>query len=144
VAVRVKTSWRRSEAQIRLQVTGPKGYAGKLVKDTVRVTTNYAKVHAPVDTGRLRSSIGGRITTRLDAVHGEVSTNVKYALLVHNGTKPHEIRPKAAKALRFKVGSRIVYARRVHHPGTKARPFLTDALRQAAGSSGVRFGLDIG
>jgi hypothetical protein len=50
----------------------------------------------------------------------------------HEGTRPHVIRPRRRKALRF-LSSRaggIVFARRVFHPGTRANPFLRDALRE--------------
>ncbi len=35
------------------------------------------------------------------------------------GTKPHTIVPVRAMALRFKVGSIVVYTKRVNHPGTR-------------------------
>lgn len=48
---------------------------------------------------------------------------------VLHGTRPHTIRPrKSGGALRFVVGGRVVYARVVHHPGTKANNFLLKAL----------------
>jgi hypothetical protein len=47
---------------------------------------------------------------------------------VLHGTKPHVIRPRARKMLRFEVGGRTVFARVVHHPGTKANNFLLAAL----------------
>lgn len=36
------------------------------------------------------------------------------------GTRPHTIRPRHKKVLRFKYKGRLVYARQVNHPGTKA------------------------
>lgn len=60
-----------------------------------------------------------------------ISTNPN-SLFVHNGTKKHVIEPRRRNGyLRFVVGGRVVYAKVVHHPGTKANPFLTDALRDA-------------
>lgn len=54
-----------------------------------------------------------------------------YALIVHNGSRPHEIRPRPPrKSLRFRVAGRIVYATRVAHPGTEADPFLTRWIRE--------------
>lgn len=35
------------------------------------------------------------------------------------GTDPHEIRPNAKKALRFRYRGRIVFAKVVNHPGNK-------------------------
>lgn len=67
-----------------------------------------------------------------------ISTN-PHTVLVHNGSRPHVIRPRRRRSntgngppyLRFEIGGRVVYARMVNHPGYKGNPFLTDALRQA-------------
>ncbi len=90
-----------------------------------------------MDTGRLRASIRieARRTLTLRSVF-TVGSDVEYAQMVHDGTRPHIIRPKRAQALRFRIGGRIVYAKVVHHPGTKARPFLDRAMREIAGGKG--------
>lgn len=72
------------------------------------------------------------------------------ALRIERGTRPHIIVPKNAKALRFaasasgrrlsgrpRKGATVVFARRVHHPGTKAQPYITASLRDAAAKSGL-------
>jgi hypothetical protein len=59
--------------------------------------------------------------------------------MVNDGTRPHVIKPVTAKALRFKVGGRTVFARLVHHPGTRARPFLDRALQEVAAARGYSF-----
>lgn len=56
--------------------------------------------------------------------------------MVNDGTRPHIIRPRQAKALKFKIGGRTVYAKVVHHPGTRANPFLDKALADVARSRG--------
>jgi phage gpG-like protein len=101
---------------------------------------NRAKVLAPVDTGRLRASIRieSRRTLSLRSVF-TIGSDVEYAAFVNDGTRPHIIRPKNAQALRFKIGGRVVYAKVVHHPGTRARPFLDDALKQVAAQRGYSF-----
>lgn len=103
-----------------------------------RQVMNRAKILAPVDTGRLRASIRieSRRTFSLRSVY-TIGSDVSYAAMVHDGTRPHQIRPKRAGGrLRFVVGGRVVFARVVNHPGTKARPFLDDAVRQIAGGRG--------
>jgi hypothetical protein len=47
------------------------------------------------------------------------------------GTRPHIIRPRRARALRFEVGGQVVYAAYVRHPGTRANDFLGRALHEA-------------
>jgi hypothetical protein len=108
-----------------------------------------AKVLAPVDTGRLRASI--RVERRSTfglRQRWTVGSDVAYAPLVNDGTKPHVIRPKRAHtlrrssrgivkpALRFKLNGKIVYFAKVNHPGTKPNPFLDRALADVARSRG--------
>jgi hypothetical protein len=66
-------------------------------------------------------------------VVGRVYTKVNYAWFVHEGTKPHVIRPRNKKALKFKVGGRTIIVSKVNHPGTKSRPFLRTATLETAG-----------
>lgn len=59
------------------------------------------------------------------------SMNV-HTILVHEGSRPHPIRPRRRGGwLRFEVDGRIVFARAVNHPGYRGDPFLTKALRDA-------------
>jgi HK97 gp10 family phage protein len=105
-----------------------------------RQVMNRAKILAPVDTGRLRASIRveARRTLGLRTVY-TIGSDVYYAPYVNDGTRPHTIRPRRGKALRFTIGGRVVYARVVHHPGTRPRPFLDRALREVAAQDGYRF-----
>ncbi len=100
---------------------------------------NRAKILCPVDTGRLRSTIRGqaRRTWTLRPVF-VVGTNVDYAEFVHDGTPPHDIRPRTKRALKFTIGGQVVFAKVVHHPGTRARPFLDRALREETAGRGYR------
>lgn len=115
-----------------------RGASRRELETTSRQVMNRAKILAPVDTGRLRASI--RIESRrllsLRSVY-TIGSDVFYAPMVHDGTRPHQIRPKSAGGvLRFRMGGRVVYAKVVNHPGTRARPFLDDAVRQIAGGKG--------
>jgi hypothetical protein len=53
------------------------------------------------------------------------------ALYVLEDARPHIIRPHQAKALRFEVEGRVVFAAVVHQPGTRANNFLARALHEA-------------
>lgn len=105
------------------------------LREGARQVVNRAKVLTPVDTGRLRASIKSTTTV----YKSTISTNVKYAKFVHDGTNPHIIRPVRRQALRFTVGGQVVFAKFVNHPGTRSRPFLTRALRQIARQRGWRY-----
>lgn len=115
-----------------------RGASRRELDTTSRQVVNRAKILAPVDTGRLRASI--RVESRrlftLRSVY-TIGSDVSYAPYVHDGTRPHVIRPKSpGGTLRFRMGGRVVYAKVVNHPGTRARPFLDDAVRQIAGGKG--------
>lgn len=94
-----------------------------------RIVTN-ARGRVTVRSGALRDSIGHRTTVAGDQVRLLVSATAPHAKFVHDGTRPHEIRPRRVRALRFEMGPRLVFAARVWHPGTRANPFLTDAARE--------------
>jgi hypothetical protein len=120
-------------AKLAAYLTATGGHVAQdLTRRALRVA-NRAKELAPVDTGRLRASIvwtigvggNGKLVAR-------VGTNVAYARPVHEGSRPHVIRPRRGRVLVFPMGGRTVFARVVHHPGTRPHPFLRDALRAAA------------
>ena len=110
--------------------------ARMLVNKVTRQTLNRSAILCPVDTGRLRASGSMRIAERGSAVVGQVEYTADYAAAVHNGTRPRVIVPRRGRYLRFQVGGRTVYARRVRHPGTPARPYLATALVEVAGRAG--------
>ena len=88
------------------------------------VVKTQAKMLAPTRTGNLRASIGSRVEgLRQEAF---VGSPVEYAGYVHDGTRPHPIYPSAKKALFWKGAAHPV--KFVRHPGTKAQPYLKDAL----------------
>lgn len=94
-----------------------------------------AKRRCPVRTGALRESIGHRTTLGTNKVVLTVFANRPYARFVHEGTRPHIIRPRRAKALSFfwpKAGRQVFFAH-VNHPGTRANAFLRDAVDEELG-----------
>ena len=88
------------------------------------VDANVGK-EAPKITGRLAGSWMAHILNPMTWV---INSNVKYRWWVNDGTKPHEIRPVNAQALHFKVGGDEVFCKVVHHPGTKANPYIQRAV----------------
>lgn len=107
------------------------GDVGKHLRRLGQKTAQKAKQKAGFRTGNLRANIsaGPVLSTGREAVV-TVSAQTEYATFHHEGTKPHIIIPRTAKALRFTIGNQVVFAKRVVHPGTKPNRFLTDALRE--------------
>lgn len=95
-----------------------------------RGTANQARVNVPVKTGNLGRSIreDQGIFTGVLRWQGGVTAHAPYAVFVHQGTRAHG--PVRAQALRFEIGGRVIFAKRVR--GVKARPFLRNALEAAA------------
>ena len=56
---------------------------------------------------------------------------VSYAVFVHFGTRPHTIKPRRKKALRFSLRNKWVFAKQVKHPGYQGDPFLYRAAAKA-------------
>jgi hypothetical protein len=63
-----------------------------------------------------------------------IGSSLPYAMLHHDGTRPHVILPRTKRVLRW-VGDdgRVYFARAVHHPGTQPNRYLTDNLHLAGG-----------
>lgn len=87
-----------------------------------------AKRLAPVDTGRLRQSIGYRVTGGVNQTT-RVSSGAKYSLWVHEGRG--EIRPKRARVLAWRRGGRWHFAQRVRP--MRGRPYLRRAVEAVTG-----------
>jgi hypothetical protein len=116
-------------------------------------TVREAKLLVPRRTGNLGRSIHVTTVTETTA---EVVASARYASFVEFGTRPHEITPNAKKALRWaasasgrrltgsptKAAQRgaqggVVFATRVHHPGTRAEPYLLPGAKKAVSAAGL-------
>lgn len=110
-------------------------------------TVREAKLLVPRRTGDLGRSIHVASVTPSEAV---VIASASYAGFVEFGTRPHEITPRAKKALRFaaspggarltgtpRKGAAVIFAKRVHHPGTAPHPFMLLGARKAVTTSGL-------
>jgi HK97 gp10 family phage protein len=120
---------RRHERLLRRAIGGMSKDVKKAVDQTRIDVQNEARRRAPVDTGRLRSSIVSRAETSGRSVGYVVGTNVNYAAAVEYGTAPHVIKPKNKKALAWPGGRHPVA--KVNHPGTRAQPFMRPAIEMS-------------
>lgn len=130
-------------AAIRAMLTGPDGAVARdMMRRGLKVETRAKRNLAGgpsgprrIDTGRLRSSITTRMVTVGGAPAVRVGTNVRYAILVHEGTgvwgpTGQPIRPRRARVLVFtnRAGQTVV-ARQVR--GMEPNRFLSEALAAA-------------
>lgn len=122
---------------------------GKPIMGLVGLTAiREQKRLVPRKTGNLARTIHlGRVTDRV----AETEATAKYAASVEFDTKPHIIRPRKARALRFpaagspttlsgrvKKGGAFAFAQIVHHPGTKGQPYMVPGARRALDLAGLK------
>ncbi|MGA5506828.1 HK97 gp10 family phage protein [Streptomyces umbrinus] len=112
---------------------GLRRYVGRMsddVKQAVNQTRldvqSEARRRAPVDTGRLRSSIVSRAENSGRSVGYVVGSNVVYARAIEFGRDEMDIFPKTKQAL-FWPGAAHPVAK-VHVPEIEARPYLRPAI----------------
>lgn len=143
----------------------------------------FAAISGPVATVELMKQLGGaavREQAKLEAPHrktGITGASIRLGAVTASsvvtqvggagsflefGTRPHEITPKAAKALAWASGpaggqfrrlsgatrkgvgaANMTFAKRVHHPGTTASPFMVPGAQTAIAKSGASIGAEI-
>jgi hypothetical protein len=87
-------------------------------------TAAIAKITAP---GTMKQHIRVTVSPMAGGLGIVISDHPATHFVLH-GTKPHVIVARNKKMLRFVVSGKVVYARMVHHPGTKANNFLMKAM----------------
>ncbi len=116
--------------ELNAMLHGKDGMVSKdLYKRALRVQAS-AKRQVGVRSGRLRRSIHIDMTYRpLTAAY--IGSNVRYAMLHHEGSRAHPITAAPGRMLTFRAGGKRVHTRKVLHPGTKPNRYLTDNLVRA-------------
>jgi len=84
------------------------------------------KIRAPFKSGKMRRSIRKTVL----GLEVKIGPTVPYAVFVEEGTVAHDIYPVNARALRFEVAGKVVFAMHVRHPGTKPQPFVRETLEE--------------
>jgi len=123
----VKIQW--SNASIQNLLNDPDGAVGRYLRAKGDVIIALAKTQVGVRTGRLKASIAHKRHFR--DPRGQqmwIGSDVRYALVHHQGRGPQVIVPKRAKALRFVSKGQVVYAQKVVQKGTRANRYLSDQL----------------
>lgn len=129
------------EAAIRQLLNSPTGPVAKDLARKAQIVTQGAKRRCPVSpagsgdnrSGHLRSSISWDLTSGAGGLHADIGTDVDYAIFVEFGTKPHSITSHGNYPLRNRRAGKV-FGRTVHHPGTRATPFLRPALDDIRGA----------
>ena len=90
------------------------------LRDLTQEVKTHVQKENPVDTGRSRAAWEWRFNPA--TLKGVVGNNVRYIRMVaEGGTIPaHTIRPRRAKALRFQVGGKTVFAKSARIPQRRA------------------------
>jgi len=91
-----------------------------LIREAAGRAEALLRERAPRRTGQMAGGVGSVVYGRMAIV----GLRAHYARFLEFGTRPHEIRPRRARALRFVVGGRTVFASRVEHPGVRPRRFV--------------------
>ena len=95
-------------------------------------------------TGNLERKTSHKVFVRRGGKILRLQNTAPYAAAIDLGAKPHVIRPRKARALRFITRGKLVFARKVNHPGNRPYRFLYNAA-DAAGrvlGQGLKEGMD--
>lgn len=143
------SEFRTDNAALMKFLSSPTGQVANRLKEVATEITGVAKVICPRKTRELTKSINWVMRQEGSGLVAYVGTNKEYAIFVHEGTGPHRIKARGKKALAFDWAngpSGVTRSKRtgkvvrkfVNHPGTKGRPFLTDAAKRVLGAGNVR------
>lgn len=127
--IRMQGNFRPDPAAFRAFKSAPNGPVGSDLRRRGARLAMMAKSTVPKDTGALAASIKSSYHVAPNP-WVMVGSDLDYARVIHEGANPHVIQANPGKMLRFKVRGRIVYARKVNHPGTRATRYLTRHLRK--------------
>lgn len=99
---------------------------------------DVAKRIVPNKTGKLRKSIRMQRKVTAAYVRADVGSLLAYAAAQHEGAKPHPIKARRVRLLRFywvREGVTFV-GPKVRHPGNKGNEYLWRPLKQVASRRG--------
>lgn len=111
-----------------------RGPVARHIRALGQEVTVVAKSLAGVKTGRLKRSIKMTRDRRGKQYAVLVGSDLRYALVHHQGARPHIITPKKPGGLLVFRGKRgLIVTTSVRHPGHAANEYLVNALRLVVG-----------
>jgi hypothetical protein len=120
-----------NDSVLNFELNHPKGSVGRHLRKIGLEILGGARAMVGVRSGNLRRSLHMRQGLRGRVQYVTVGSNLRYAEAHHEGTRAHRITPRDGRVMRFNVGGTVVYARRIDHPGTKPRKYLTIPMTRA-------------
>lgn len=94
---------------------------------------------APVNKNSGGGNLRQSFKTKFGRLWGEIFSNIKYAVYVHEGTRPHIIRAVNKRVLADRRAG-VIFGKEVKHPGTLPNPFLKRAIENAKSKIESNFG----
>ncbi|MFB8347909.1 hypothetical protein [Streptomyces niveus] len=122
MSVEVRLDPGRIARRLRLR----NGVVARRLADRTQKVARIAEREAP---GSMGQYVTWKVQDSPRGLQGVIVCDHPAVRFVLDGTRPHIIRPRRAKALRFAVGGRVVFAAYVRHPGTRANNFMERAIR---------------
>lgn len=144
--IRVQIDKQASDALLRVMEKAPSKIKGAVATGLLRIgfdARSKAISLAPYKTGHLRRSLNQSFRSGDDFV--VFGSNLEYARIHDQGgdIPAQTIRPKRAKALRFFIGGKAVFAKRAKIPARRVRPYkgrgyLTPAFEEMKKGKAVK------
>jgi hypothetical protein len=139
-----------NEREVEELLRGPNGAVARMMAAKAEVVAEGQRRRCPVSRdgshgrppGYMRSKIGWAMYRDERGLYFEAGSSARtpdgkpYPLYVEYGTRPHVIRPKRPDGTLHWVGNDGMshFAKQVHHPGTRAQPFMRPSLDDIRGA----------
>lgn len=114
-------NFKKSPAMVANEISSAIKTSVNLVRPIMKKEAPHGKGSGNYTGGRLRENIYARFTKKQGFVGPDLNTT-PYAYFVHEGTKPHTIRPRKKNALYWPGAKHPV--KLVRHPGTNPNKFI--------------------
>jgi hypothetical protein len=110
--------------------------SGSIVPGFVGALADFAFRRMYADAPWRSGFLAMSISKQVDHEGATIEPTAKYAAFVEKGTGPHFIEPVSGSCLAFEAGEgNLVFTRLVHHPGTRANPFVERAAAETRDSA---------